>query len=153
MLTTQITTRQATIGDLESVADLFDSYRQFYGKQADRAGAATFLRARFEHQQSIIFLAFAGDQAVGFTQLYPSFSSVSLARIFILNDLYVDTAFRRHGAAKQLLDAAAKYASRVGAIRLVLSTAHDNSTAQALYASLGWQRDMEFCNYELSLRQ
>jgi GNAT superfamily N-acetyltransferase len=153
MLSTQISARQATIGDLESVADLFDSYRQFYGKQADRAGAVAFLRARFEHQQSILFLAFAGDQAVGFTQLYPSFSSVSLARLFILNDLYVDAAFRRHGAAKQLLDAAAQYANRLGAIRLVLSTAQDNNTAQALYASLGWQRDTDFCNYELTLRQ
>ena len=89
--------------------------------------------------------------AVGFTQLYPMFSSVSAARTFILNDLFVVQEARRKGVGIELLKAATRFGRSVGAIRLSLSTAIDNQTAQALYESLGWVRDTEFYAYSLSL--
>jgi GNAT superfamily N-acetyltransferase len=52
--------------------------------------------------------------AAGFTQLYPSFSSGSMAPILILNDLFVAPEGRRHGIGTALLDAAADYGRRVG---------------------------------------
>jgi GNAT superfamily N-acetyltransferase len=67
--------------------------------------------------------------ATGFAQLYPSFSSGSLARIFILNDLFVSPEARRCGAGIGLLQAAVDYGRRVGALRLVLSTEVSNATA------------------------
>lgn len=144
---------QATIDDLDQVAPLFDVYRQFYGQPSDIVLARTFLMERFRHQQSVIFLAVddAGS-AAGFTQLYPSFSSVSAQRIYILNDLFVAPGARRQGVAACLLSQAAQFGRAIGAVRLSLSTALDNAAAQKLYESMGWKRDDMFCHYDLSLR-
>lgn len=145
------TVRQATIADLDLVAPLFDAYRQFYGAAADLAGARRFLLERFSHQQSVIFLAFDGEVAVGFTQLYPSFSSVSMARIFILNDLFVAAEARGLKAGAALLRAAAEFGRRAGAVRLELQTEVTNTTAQAVYEHLGWKRSTGFYSYQLGL--
>jgi len=147
-----IQVRQASVTDLEALVPLFDGYRQFYGKPGDLPLARAFLLERFEHNQSVIFIATQPDgSAVGFTQLYPSFSSVSAARTFLLNDLFVAPAARRSGVGIKLLEAAAQFGRAVGAIRLSLSTATDNKSAQALYVSQGWVRDSQFDVYSLSL--
>jgi GNAT superfamily N-acetyltransferase len=143
--------RQATVGDLDLLVPLFDAYRQFYRQPSEPERARLFLLERFGHNQSIIFLAFADAAAIGFTQLYPSFSSGALARIFILNDLFVTPEARRRGAGIALLQAAAEYGRRVGALRLMLSTEVTNTTAQSLYESVGWKRDTVFCAYQLTL--
>lgn len=146
--------RQASVSDLEALAPLFDGYRQFYGQPGDMALARAFLLERFRHDQSVVFIATEADgTAVGFTQLYPSFSSVSAARTFILNDLFVATEARRSGVGIKLLEAAARFGRSVGAARLSLSTTTDNAAAQALYASMGWVRDTRFYSYGLSLRE
>lgn len=149
----QVLIRQATVADLDRLVPLFDGYRQFYGRQSEPEPIRLFLRDRFEHNQSVIFLAERGDSAVGFTQLYPSFSSGALRRIFILNDLFVDPEARQGGVGAALLEAAADYGRRVGALRLELSTKVTNQTAQALYQKLGWHRDTEFYTYELTLEE
>jgi GNAT superfamily N-acetyltransferase len=147
-----IQVRQASVADLEALVPLFDGYRQFYGKPSDIPLARAFLLERFEHNQSVIFIATQlNGSAVGFTQLYPSFSSVSAARIFILNDLFVAPDARRSGVGIKLLEAAAQFGRGVGAIRLSLSTATDNESAQALYVSQGWVRDTKFYTYNLTL--
>jgi GNAT superfamily N-acetyltransferase len=146
-----ITIRQAVLADLELVAGLFDAYRQFYDQVSDREAARNFLRARFEHGQSVMLLAESQGQAVGFTQLYPSFSSVSMARVFVLNDLYVSPSARRMGVGEQLLKAASSYAREMGAVRLSLNTNVQNLPAQALYESMGWTRDQKFHAYHLAL--
>ncbi len=146
-----ISIRQATLADLDAVVPLFDAYRQFYGRASDVEAARTFLQARFQHGESIVLLARDGDAAVGFTQLYPSFSSVSLARIFVLNDLFIHPPARKRGVATELLAAAAEYARSQGAIRLTLSTATTNVAAQAVYEAAGWQRDAEFYVYHFTV--
>lgn len=143
--------KHADIAELEQLAVLFDLYRQFYGKESDPDSAREFLRTRINCGESVLFIAYLDNKTVGFTQLYPSFSSLSMARIFILNDLFVVTEARRKSVATHLMDAAAHYAKEVGAIRLCLSTALDNKNAQALYEGQGWVRDNEFCEYSLSL--
>jgi GNAT superfamily N-acetyltransferase len=143
--------RQATAADLDLLVPLFDAYRQFYCQPHEPERARCFLLDRFSNNQSVIFLAFADSAAVGFTQLYPSFSSGAMARIFILNDLFVVPEARRCGAGSALLHAAAEYGRRVGAVRLVLSTEVTNTTAQSLYETTGWKRDIVFCVYQLTL--
>jgi ribosomal protein S18 acetylase RimI-like enzyme len=145
------TVRQATIQDLEQLVPLFDGYRQFYGRASDVAAAREFLLARFTHNQSTLFIAHEGEKAIGFTQLYPSFSSISLARIFILNDLFVHEQARRKGVASALLSAAVKFGTQLGADRLSLSTAITNDAAQALYHSAGWKRDDQFLVYDFTI--
>ncbi len=152
METQNIFVRRAALADLDLVAPLFDAYRQFYGQTPDLALAREFLRERLERDQSVIFLALGSDgSAAGFTQLYPSFSSASARRIFILNDLFVAPAARRSGVGQRLLDAAAEFGRGAGAVRLTLSTAHSNTAAQALYEAHGWRRDEVFRSYHLAL--
>jgi ribosomal protein S18 acetylase RimI-like enzyme len=146
------TIRQATIQDLDTLVPLFDGYRQFYRQPADLDRARDFLAERFAHHESVILLATdEHDAGLGFTQLYPLFSSVSTVRIYVLNDIYVAANARRQGVAKALMDAAAEQARALGAARMFLTTARDNVPAQTLYESLGWQRDQEFCEYGLVL--
>lgn len=143
---------RAGLPELDQVASLFDAYRQFYGQAGDVEAAYAFLRQRIELGESILFWAREPDgTALGFTQLYPSFSSVSLAHIFILNDLFVVPGARRRGVGEHLLAAAAKFARSEGAVRLALSTAVDNAAAQALYERTGWRRDEQFYHYNLPL--
>lgn len=144
--------RQATVHDLDAVVPLFDAYRQFYRQPPDLERAREFLAERFRHHESVIFLAFdGGGAAVGFTQLYRLFSSVSATRKYLLNDLYVVAAARRSGAARQLIEAATAFARANGAASMSLSTAVDNRPAQQLYESLGWERDTGFYEYNLAL--
>ena len=147
-----ITIRQAVLADLDAVVTLFDGYRQFYGQASDEAAAKAFLQARFEHGQSVVLLAESKGQAVGFTQLYPSFSSVSMARVFVLNDLFVVPTARRMGVGEALLNAAADHARQLGAVRLSLTTNVQNLPAQSLYESMGWERDQKFYAYHLALK-
>ena len=147
-----MTIHQATLVEIDDIVPLLDAYRQFYGKPGNPADCRIFLEERFKNSHSIIFLAYDGKgTAVGFAQLYPGFSSAYLARVFILNDLFVVPTARRQGVGSQLLQAAADYGRTVGAMRLTLSTKVDNLDAQALYESEGWRRDSEFYVYHLSL--
>ncbi|WP_296282001.1 GNAT family N-acetyltransferase [Pseudoxanthomonas sp.] len=130
--------RRTGLTHLDVVARLFDQYRGFYGQPSDPALATAFIRARMERDESVIFLAWNDDAAVGFTQLYPAFSSVSASRVWILNDLLVVPEARRKGVARALLSAAAEFARADGALRLELETDHDNTSAQALYRAMGW---------------
>ncbi len=139
----------ASVFDLDAIVPLFDAYRQFYGRVSDPPGARAFLLERFQHQQSVILLALSErEEAIGFTQLYPSFSSTAMARIFVLNDLFVAPSARRRRVASRLLEAAERHARAVGAVRLTLSTAIDNVDAQALYAASGWVRDEQFLVFQ-----
>lgn len=152
MTNSAVDVRQATVEDLDVLVPLFDAYRQFYRQPSEPDRARQFLLERFEHNQSVIFLAFDRAVAVGFTQLYPAFSSGAMARIFILNDLFVTPEARRHGVASALLRKAAEYAERVHALRLTLSTEITNTAAQAVYEALGWKRDTTFCVYQLAVK-
>lgn len=143
--------RQASMIDLDQLSGLFDKYRQFYDQKSDVDAARQFLLDRFENQQSVIFIADDGKAGVGFTQLYPSFSSTRMMRTFILNDLFVIPEARKRGVAKALLSAAVEYARQIGALRLSLSTANDNLNAQALYEAEGWIKEAYFVGYNKSL--
>jgi GNAT superfamily N-acetyltransferase len=141
--------RRAGPGDLDDLAPLFDGYRQFYGQRADLAAARAFLSERLRRDESVIFIASADDMALGFTQLYPSFSSVSVQRLWILNDLFVSPAARRGGVGRRLLERAREWAVETGAKGLTLTTALTNSAARSLYESCGWRLDDEFAHYQL----
>jgi GNAT superfamily N-acetyltransferase len=142
-----ITVRQAVLSDLEELGLLFNAYRMFQGKESDLSAALAFLHARFDHGESIAFLAHEGSVALGFAQLYPSYSSTALARVFILNDLFVHESARRKGAASRLLSAVEAYAWGQGAARVTLNVAVENTQGQALYEAQGWSKDAQFFMY------
>lgn len=143
---------RATAGDLDAVTALFDAYRVFYGQPTDTERARRFIAERLERADSVIFLAWSPDgQPAGFTQLYPLFSSVSTAPIWLLNDLFVAPAARRLGCGAALLARARAHGRETGALRIELATAHANTTAQALYEREGYVLDTEFRRYSLAL--
>jgi len=144
--------RIGTLVDVDRVAPLFDAYRQFYGLPSDLPLCWQYLAERLSRDESVVLLAAdADDTALGFVQMYPTFSSLRAARVFVLYDLFVDPAARQRGVGRRLMEAAAEEARRRGAVSLVLSTARTNHPAQRLYESLGWVRDEEFYEYNLRL--
>lgn len=143
--------RRATVEDVDAIAPLFDHYRMFYQQPSDLTLAQHFIGERLQHGESVIFLAEVDGKVVGFTQLFPSFSSVRAGRAWVLNDLYVDIVARRLGVARALLQAAADFARADGAIRLELETDHDNRSAQALYRHMGWELYEGTLRFRLSL--
>lgn len=152
-MSNKIIVYQATIADLEDIAYLFNEYRIFYQQESDLEGAKAFLFDRLEHRESIIFIAKdrESNKPVGFTQLYPSFSSVSMKRLWILNDLFVGDEYRNCGVAQLLLDAARNYAILTKAKGIEFATAIDNVKAQRLYDRNGYQKDEGFIHFYLSL--
>ncbi|UOQ86564.1 GNAT family N-acetyltransferase [Gracilibacillus salinarum] len=142
---------QATIADLDGVSDLFNLYRVFYQQTSNVEGAQTYIRQRIENNDSVIFVVKKGQQYLGFTQLYPSFSSISMSKAWILNDLYVDAEARKQGVGELLLHKAKEHAIETGANSISLSTALNNTGAQRLYEKNGYVRDSQFYHYELSL--
>lgn len=139
-----ITVRQAVMADLPELAVLFDAYRQFQGQAGDLPAARGFLQQRFDHGESVIFVCHDGVEAQGFAQLYPIYSSVSMTRVFVLNDLYVHAHGRRKGVGARLLSALEDYAWSQGAARISLNVARDNLSAQQLYRKQGWQQDEKY---------
>ena len=140
-----------TPNEVGLVAPLFDQYRVFYRQPSDPALAQAFIAERVANRESVIFLALRDDEPVGFTQLYPSFSSVSARRTWILNDLYVVPSCRGQGVGSALLERARAHALETGAKGLGLQTAVDNHNAQRLYEALGYRREEGFYSYFLAV--
>jgi len=139
--------RLATPHDTNTLAKLFDAYRQFYEQAPDLPLAQRFIAERLKQQDSVIFVAADNEHIVGFCQLYPSFCSVIATRIAVLYDLFVDANTRKTGTGRALMLTAQQYAADNGFARLDLSTAKTNLPAQALYESLGWEKDDIFFTY------
>lgn len=147
-----ITVRAATAADIPATAVLFDLYRQFYEQPADLALAQAFITQRMTNGESVLLVAQAGTGLVGFCQLYPTFCSVEAQPIYTLYDLFVAPAMRQAGVGRLLLQAAEAHAAQHGRLRMDLTTARTNATAQRLYESLGWVRDEVFLTYNRRVR-
>jgi len=145
-----MTIRQATINDLNQLSVLFAQYRVFYEQPFEPDEATLFLKERLSKEESIVFIAIENDRYTGFIQLYPSFSSVGMKKIWILNDLFVSANYREKGIGQLLIDHVLAYCKETGRKKVVLSTAYDNINAQKLYEKLGFARS-DFYNYEIAV--
>ncbi|AXO90066.1 N-acetyltransferase family protein [Pseudomonas sp. K1(2024)] len=147
---------KATLEHLDLLTPLFVQYREFYGQLPYPDTSRTFLRKRLTRGESVIYLALPDDddsRLLGFCQLYPSFSSLSLKRVWIVNDIYVAEDSRRMLVADHLMREAKKMAKQSNAIRLRVSTSSDNEVAKKTYESMGFRKDTEFENYILPISQ
>ncbi|QSX35804.1 GNAT family N-acetyltransferase [Shewanella sedimentimangrovi] len=102
--------RLASAIDLDNLVPLFNAYRQSLGQVSDPLAAREFLGARLRENDSVIFLALDENNAVGFIQLYPSFSSILLKPLWYFDDLYVTPAYREQGIDKRLIQKAQELA-------------------------------------------
>ncbi|MFF7709833.1 GNAT family N-acetyltransferase [Pseudomonas sp. NPDC007930] len=145
---------QATLEHLDLIAPLFVKYREFYGELPYPDTSRAFLEKRLRRKESVIYLAFPDDddsRLLGFCQLYPSYSSLSLKRVWILNDVYVAEDARRQLVADHLMRTAKQMAKQSHAVRMRVSTSSDNAVAQKVYESIGFREDTEFKNYVLPI--
>lgn len=129
--------REASIDDLPQLAKLFDSYRVFYEKQSDVENAKRFLRERMKQGDSTIFVCEENEQLLGFTQLYPLFSSTRMKKLYLLNDLFVHKSQRGKGISKRLINKAKELAKDTGACGFFLETGKTNDVGNSLYPSAG----------------
>lgn len=139
----------ATVDNVSELEPIFTLYREFYGMEPDTQKAISFLKDRMENKESVIIFAKRDETIIGFVQLFPSFSSASLKRTYILNDLYVLNSERKQGVATMLINKALELAEEKGCGRISLSTANDNP-AQFLYEEIGFKESIsKFYNYTL----
>jgi len=153
-IVSEIEIKRIGLNEANLVVSLFNQYRIFYGKFSDLGMAKAFIDARLENNESVIFVALAGDQPVGFTQLYPKYSSARLTKNWILNDLFVDNEYRKQGIGEKLIKKAMDFAKTQGSTFVQLETAVDNFTAQSLYEAIGFKKqepDNEFFLYKIDI--
>jgi ribosomal protein S18 acetylase RimI-like enzyme len=145
---------KATLEHLDLLTPLFVKYREFYGELPYPESSREFLEKRLRRDESVIYLALAKDddsKLLGFCQLYPSYSSLSLKRVWILNDIYVNEDYRRQLVADHLVKHAKKMAKETQAVRMRVATSSTNDVAQKVYESIGFREDTQFKNYVLPI--
>ena len=143
----------ATIEDLDRVVPLFEGYLKFYEKNYEYEAIQTFMSKRLKNDDSIILLALHNDEAIGFAQMYPSFSSLALKRSYILNDLFVKPEHRKLGAAEARMVEAFAFCEQMGAASITLETHESNVSAQKLYEKIGMEREVDFYHYMKEIKK
>lgn len=138
--------RNATISDIDELVSLFDSYRGFYGKSSDVRSAKEFLSERLNNKDSVIYVAESENNLVGFVQLYPIFSSTRMKKMWLLNDLFVNSNYRGKGIAIKLIEEARKLVRNTSACSMVLETEKTNNIGNNLYPKMGFQLNTD-CNF------
>lgn len=140
------------------IFDLFNKYRIFYKQESNMKLAEDFIQARLDNNESVIFVALetSNSKPIGFTQLYPKYSSARAVRNWILNDLYVGKEYRKHGVGSKLIETVINFAKEDGAMFVEISTAIDNFTAQSLYEQIGFKKqnsEADFYTYRIPLNK
>jgi ribosomal protein S18 acetylase RimI-like enzyme len=143
----KLTIRQATIQDLPKLVPIFDSYREYFGQQKDPAAVKQFLFEKFEHFESVVFIAQLQEEVVGFAQLYPVFSSLTLQRVWLLNDFFITEGFRGSGVGTRLFATVKEYTLLTKSKGIELSVEHTNKKAWAFWEKQGFQLDEDFRYY------
>ncbi len=135
---------------LAQLSVLFDLYRQFHRQPSDIKSATEFVKMRLNNRDSVFLIAVTDKgEGMGFTQLFPSFSSVAMQKTWVVNDLYVDVPFRNRGVATSLMQATKQFSRQSGAFSLKLATAKNNTQAKAIYKKVGFKQLTEFDYYTL----
>ncbi len=138
---------------IEEIGVLFDLYRQFYKYESNLIESTNYIKERINNNESTIFIAISdANEAIGFVQLYETFGSLDLGKIVILYDLYVKADHRKNNIGRKLMIKSHKYAKKINAKRIQLSTAIDNYIGQSLYESLGYVKDDDFYTYDFEIK-
>ena len=144
----------ATEDDLPHVVPLFAGYQRFYTGDAQPAERNRAFLSRFVGGEDAGLLLVARDEqtggALGFANLYWTFSSVSAREHALMNDLFVAEGARGRAVGHALIEAAARAARDRGLAHLSWQTAVDNRRAQRLYERFDAERTIWF-EYEIEV--
>src|SRR5579863_3196373 len=144
-----LTVRTATLADVDAIAPLFDAYRRFFTEKPALEVSRRFLAERLERGEPVVLAAYEREEAAGFLQLYPLFSSWYCKRQWFLSDLYVDEGFRERGVGKHLVSACIDYAKRGGARAILVELPFSEPHLVQFYGALGFTKDNVFDLYRL----
>ncbi|MGL4996014.1 MAG: GNAT family N-acetyltransferase [Deefgea sp.] len=144
----------ASILDLDTLAPLFNAYRLFYGCTDSVPEARAFLAERLATGDSKIYLARnAAGETLAFAQVFASFSSIALCRSWVLNDLYVQPAYRGQQIGEALLAQVEKEAQAAGIGMITMETGPENVRAHRIYQKMGYVREMGYLHFVRKLGQ
>ena len=140
-----------TEAEYEAFLPLIAAYQVFYEAVPDEERNRSYFR-RFlaPSDHGLLIGAWDGDEAVGFTCLYFTGSSISAKDIVLLSDLLVRESHRGRRVGAALIGAAVDVAKERGAAHVEWLTAIDNRRAQRLYESMPTTRSAWF-GYEISV--
>ncbi len=139
-----MTITRATAEDVDAVAPLFDAYRAFFTRGDRLSESRRFLEERIASDESVLFVARDGKDAVGFIQLYPLWSSWYCRRIWFLSDLYVSEGARRRGIGRNLVERAIELARETDAASVMVELPRREPHLEEFYRRLGFMRDDVF---------
>ncbi len=144
--------KNISIKELDDLVELFDQYMVFYKQPSAPDKYRKYLNKRLINNEASVFIAYGLDnEPVGFVLNYHTFSSVSLGKVLVLNDLFVLPSHRKQGFANSLINNAILLAKKTGSVRVDLGTAKDNFSAQALYEKIGFVKDTEYFSYSIAV--
>ncbi|WP_431241733.1 N-acetyltransferase family protein [Flavobacterium sp. P21] len=99
--------------NIDKIVDIFDQYMMFYKLPSSIDKYKKFLSDRLINNEAIIFMAVnEQEDAIGFALNYPPYSSLSLGKILVLNDLFVLHNERKKGVAQALINAVFEFAKK-----------------------------------------
>jgi len=135
--------KQCRLEDLPKLSLIFDEYRIHFEQEPNLEAATNFLKERIENNQAVIFVAVDEESKdiMGFTLLYPMYSSLKVKSTWTLNDMYITENYRKFGVATRLLDHVKTFGAETGAQWVTLKTGTENLKAQALYEKFGFKKD------------
>ncbi len=144
--------RPAAEADLDDVLPLFAAYQRFYTAAAQPEERNRAFLTRFVGGDDAGLLLVARDgqsgEALGFANLYWTFSSTTACDHALMNDLFVAEHARGTSVGHALIEASRDHAARRGIDSMSWMTALDNRRAQRLYERLGAERSVWF-EYEV----
>jgi len=128
-----------------AIVDLIDAYSR--DPMGDSAPLPDDVKQRLipglrEHPTTIAMLAFDGDRPIGIALCFKGFSSFKAKPLINIHDLAVLPDYRGKGVGRQLLKAVADHGRALGCCKLTLETQEHNYSAQGLYKSVGFARDV-----------
>ncbi|MEB8143328.1 GNAT family N-acetyltransferase [Mammaliicoccus sciuri] len=143
--------RRLQLNEIEQVVSVFDDYRVHFGHQSDIKTTYEFIYRNVSREDTVIFIAEANEQVIGFVQLYKMLSSMKMSNLLIINDLFLTADARGQRIGEQLMNQAFTYGKENGYETIYLETEKSNITGNRLYQKLGMQIDDEHNYYHKHL--
>jgi ribosomal protein S18 acetylase RimI-like enzyme len=129
----------------------FDRRRFLEPKATASAGYASFLMSQLDDPDSAIFVAESDGAVVGYC--YAVIEPMSWKELRdtagFISDLALDSAARRQGAGRKLVNAAIQWFRDRKLARVMLWTSTQNSAARELFLSAGFRPTMTEMTMEL----
>src|SRR3954470_11014249 len=142
-----------TEADLDELLPLMRAYCDFYEVAPSDDALLAMARKLIAdpEREGVQLIARDGDgRTVGFATVFWTWSTLSAARVGVMNDLFVDPAARGGGVADALIEACRQECERRQARWLSWQTAKDNFRAQKVYERVGAKRE-EWVDYSLEV--